>query len=53
MDQALDSETMDKVLKKLEKEMRDAAKDLAFERAAELRDAIVAFKGKKSREADE
>ena len=33
-----------KVIRRLEKEMKDAAKDLAFERAAEIRDHIKALK---------
>ena len=33
-----------KLLKRLEKDMRKAAKELHFERAAELRDAISALK---------
>jgi excinuclease ABC subunit B len=36
-----DPDTMRKTIKKLEREMRQAAKDLAFERAAELRDEIA------------
>lgn len=38
-------EEKQKVIDKLEKEMRKAAKDLDFERAAELRDAIIQLKG--------
>jgi excinuclease ABC subunit B len=49
MRQAQDSQNLDKLVKRLEKEMRTAAKELAFERAAELRDAISAL-GAKGRE---
>ncbi|MDR1604273.1 MAG: excinuclease ABC subunit UvrB [Gracilibacteraceae bacterium] len=35
----------EKFIKKLEKDMRAAAKDLDFERAAELRDAIIELRG--------
>ncbi len=44
MEQAQDAETVEKLLKRLEKDMRKAAKELHFERAAELRDAISALK---------
>ncbi|WP_459933876.1 excinuclease ABC subunit UvrB [Fundidesulfovibrio butyratiphilus] len=44
MDQVMSDEDADKAVKRLEREMRAAAKDLAFERAAELRDAIAALK---------
>ena len=42
--QAQDAETVEKLVKRLERDMRAAAKDMAFERAAELRDAIVALR---------
>jgi len=42
--QAQDAETVEKFVKRLERDMRAAAKDMAFERAAELRDAIVALR---------
>ncbi|WP_243311598.1 excinuclease ABC subunit UvrB [Fundidesulfovibrio agrisoli] len=45
MEQARDEETVEKLLKRLERDMRAAAKELAFERAAELRDAIAALQG--------
>ena len=44
--QAQDAETVEKFVKRLERDMRAAAKDMAFERAAELRDAIVALRKK-------
>jgi len=44
--QAQDAETVEKFIKRLERDMRAAAKDMAFERAAELRDAIVALRKK-------
>ena len=40
----LTKEEKGKLLDKLEKEMKDAAKALNFERAAELRDAILELK---------
>ncbi|GFK94494.1 UvrABC system protein B [Fundidesulfovibrio magnetotacticus] len=46
MEQAQDAQTVEKLLKRLEKDMRAAAKDLAFERAAELRDAITALRAR-------
>ena len=39
-DGVMDAETLRRDIKKLTKQMRDAAEDLDFERAAELRDAI-------------
>ena len=36
----MDADTLRKEIKKLTKQMRDAAENLEFERAAELRDAI-------------
>ena len=36
----MDAETLRKEIKKLTKQMRDAAENLEFETAAELRDAI-------------
>lgn len=48
MEQAMDEEAADKAIKRLEREMRVAAKDLAFERAAELRDAITVLKTRSS-----
>ncbi len=39
-DGVMDAETLRKEIKKLTKQMRDAAENLEFERAAELRDAI-------------
>ena len=44
IEQAQDAQTMEKLVKRLERDMRQAAKDLAFERAAELRDAITALR---------
>ncbi|MCC7068491.1 MAG: excinuclease ABC subunit UvrB [Burkholderiales bacterium] len=41
---ALDDKTREKTLKQLEKAMFDAAKNLEFERAAELRDRMVKLK---------
>jgi excinuclease ABC subunit B len=41
-----DNMTIDEVIKSLENEMKDAAKNLQFERAAELRDKIIKIKGK-------
>ena len=35
---------IEKEIKSLEKEMRQAAKDLDFEKAAEIRDAIIEMK---------
>ncbi|KAF0233405.1 MAG: hypothetical protein FD177_1675 [Desulfovibrionaceae bacterium] len=49
--QAQDAETVEKFVKRLERDMRVAAKDMAFERAAELRDAIVALRKKGSENA--
>lgn len=46
-DKKISEEEKAKVIDKLEKEMRKAAKDLDFERAAELRDAIIQIKGQK------
>jgi len=46
MEQAQDAQTVERLLKRLEKDMRAAAKDLAFERAAELRDAITALRAR-------
>ncbi|MGE4506988.1 MAG: excinuclease ABC subunit UvrB, partial [Desulfovibrionaceae bacterium] len=48
MDQVMDDEGADKAIKRLEREMRAAAKDLAFERAAELRDAIAALQARRA-----
>ena len=42
----LSIEELEKIIKGLEKEMMRAAKDLQFERAAELRDKIESFGGK-------
>ena len=39
-----DAKKMEKDVKRLEREMREAAKELAFERAAELRDRILRIK---------
>jgi excinuclease ABC subunit B len=50
MERAQDAGTVDKLIKRLEKDMRAAAKDLAFERAAELRDAITTLKVKHGKE---
>lgn len=50
MERARDAESVERLIKKLEKDMRAAAKDLAFERAAELRDAIVTLRGKSGEE---
>jgi excinuclease ABC subunit B len=46
MERAQDAGTVEKLIKALEKDMRAAAKDMAFERAAELRDAITALRVK-------
>jgi excinuclease ABC subunit B len=46
MRQAQDSPDQQKLIKRLEREMRAAAKELAFERAAQLRDVISALGGK-------
>ncbi|MBI4804707.1 MAG: excinuclease ABC subunit UvrB [Desulfovibrio sp.] len=46
MQRAESSETVEKLIKSLERDMRAAAKDLAFERAAELRDAITSLRVK-------
>ena len=35
---------LEKVIRRLEKEMKEAARELAFERAAEIRDQIKALK---------
>jgi len=40
----LDLEELDRLIPKLEKEMKDAARDLEFERATELRDRIARMK---------
>ena len=40
----LDLDDLDRLIQKLEKEMKDAARDLEFERAAELRDRITNMK---------
>ncbi|HIJ57317.1 MAG TPA: excinuclease ABC subunit UvrB [Deltaproteobacteria bacterium] len=40
----LDLDELDRLIKKLEKEMQEAARDLEFERAAELRDRITRMK---------
>ena len=40
----LDLDDLDRLIQKLEKEMKDAARDLEFERAAELRDRITSIK---------
>ncbi|MCQ2466484.1 MAG: excinuclease ABC subunit UvrB [Clostridia bacterium] len=45
-DKKLSEEEKQKILDKLEKEMRKAAKELDFERAAEIRDVIIQLKGK-------
>jgi excinuclease ABC subunit B len=42
----LSKEEKETLIKKLEKEMKEAAKALDFERAAELRDQIVELSGK-------
>jgi excinuclease ABC subunit B len=46
MQRAESAETVEKLIKSLERDMRAAAKDLAFERAAELRDAITSLRVK-------
>ena len=43
---AVSDEDKEKLITKLEKEMRSAAKELDFEKAAELRDIIISLKGK-------
>ena len=40
----LDLDDLDRLIQKLEKEMKDAARDLEFERATELRDRIARMK---------
>lgn len=40
-----DNKDLDEIIKSLEKEMKESAKNLAFERAAELRDKIMKLKG--------
>ena len=40
-----DNKDLDEIIKSLEKEMKESAKNLAFERAAELRDKIIKLKG--------
>ena len=41
---SLDLDDLDRLIQKLEKEMKDAARDLEFERAVELRDRITSIK---------
>ena len=41
VDYSADQKTLNKTVKRLEREMREAAKELEFERAAELRDRIA------------
>ena len=43
----LPPEELAQLIKSLEDEMRLAARDLDFERAAEIRDAMIELKGKK------
>ncbi|MFZ3372290.1 MAG: UvrB/UvrC motif-containing protein, partial [Desulfitobacteriaceae bacterium] len=45
----LSPEELAQLLKNLEQEMRLAAKDLDFERAAEIRDAIIELKGEENK----
>ena len=40
-----ENKDLDEIIKSLEKEMKESAKNLAFERAAELRDKIMKLKG--------
>jgi excinuclease ABC subunit B len=40
-----DNKDLDEIIKSLEKEMKESAKNLAFERAADLRDKIMKLKG--------
>lgn len=40
----MDSEDVERLLQKLEKEMKEAARELQFERAAELRDKVLKLK---------
>ena len=42
--QKLSRKSSEQLLRSLEKQMREAAKELDFERAAELRDAILELK---------
>jgi excinuclease ABC subunit B len=49
MQSASEAGSVDKLVKRLEREMREAAKELAFERAAELRDAIGALRLKQGK----
>jgi len=46
MERAQSAGTVEKLVKQLERDMRAAAKELAFERAAEIRDAIMTIKKK-------
>ena len=42
--ESMNKEELDKVITKVEKEMKKAARDLQFERAAELRDTLIKLK---------
>jgi len=46
MERAESAGTVEKLVKQLERDMRTAAKELAFERAAEIRDAIMTIQKK-------
>jgi excinuclease ABC subunit B len=46
VDYGADQKTLNKTVKRLEREMRGAAKELEFERAAELRDRIARIRGR-------
>lgn len=46
-EQAMSADERKKLIARLEKEMKEAAKNLFFERAAELRDLIIELKGAK------
>lgn len=46
-EQAMSKDERKQLIARLEKEMKEAAKDLFFERAAELRDLIIELKGAK------
>jgi excinuclease ABC subunit B len=45
-EEAVSSDQLDEIITKLEKQMREAAKQFEFEKAAQLRDRIKALKGK-------
>jgi len=53
MERAESAGTVEKLVKQLERDMRAAAKELAFEKAAEIRDAIAAVKMKHGEGGDQ